>query len=381
MKFSVSSSLLNKHLTKVSGVLVNNPIIPILDCFLFEILDNILTITASDMQTSVTTQLQIARVEKEGSDGEFTKIAVPSKLLLETIKSIPEQPITFKLDSNTYGISITSSNGIYRLVGESATDFPKITISDKNNEIRINSGVLKSMFSTTLVTTSKDELKPSINGVYASFNEIGATFVATDGYKLARYIRYDVKYDKGVAAIIIPRKTIYALIPLLSGEEEHLGIVFEENYIQTTIGNTVVTARLINERFPPYENVIPKGNDKIVVINRVDLLRSLRRISIFANKSTKYVGITLGKDEIEISAEDRDFSNEAKESIACEYSGAMLTLGFNVTSLIDLLSSIQCEEVEIQLSEPSKACLIIPKQMEAAESILLLIMPMLPPTA
>jgi DNA polymerase-3 subunit beta len=381
MKFTVSSSLLNRHLTKVSGVLMNNPIIPILDCFLLEIKENILTITASDMQTSVTTSLQITILEHEETCDDSTKIAVPAKLLLETIKSILEQPITIKLDNSTYGISIISSNGVYRLVGENATDFPKITISDRSNEIRINNNVLKSMLSTTLVTTSKDELKPSIGGVYASFNEIGVTFVATDGYKLARYIRYDIKYDKGATAFIIPRKTIYTLIPILSGEEEAVVILFEENYIQATIGNTVVTARLINERFPPYDNVIPKGNDKIVVMNRLELLRSLRRISIFANKSTKYVGLNLGRDEIEVFAEDRDFSNEARESVLCEYSGATLTLGFNVTSLIDLLSSIQCEEVEIQLSEPNRACLIIPKQMGAAESILLLIMPMLPPSS
>lgn len=378
MKFTVSSGLLGKQLSKASVVLMNNPVLPILESFLFEIKGSVLIVTASDMQTSITTTVEIS--PKDNHTDAIINIAVPAKLLLETIKSIVEQPITFTIDVSTYAVSIFTSNGVYKLVGENALDFPRFTLANKKHQICIKNKLLKSLLSTSLVTTSKDELKPALNGVYIGLSGEELTFVSTDTFKLSKLVRHDlVGQLEGDLSFILPRKAMHTLISLLSGNEDMEDIIFEQDYIQFIVASTVITARLINERFPAYENVIPKSNDKIAIVNRLDLLRSLKRIAIFANRTTKYVGFSFEKDKLELVAEDRDFSNEARESIPCYYAEEPISLGFNVSSFIDLLNSVSHDTIEIKLSEPGRACLIVPQNTDTDESTLLLIMPMIPP--
>ena len=369
MKFIVSSSTLSKQLAAISGVIVNNPVVPILENFLFEINGKQLTITASDLQTSITATLVVEAQES-------VSIAIPARLLLETLRNLPEQPVTFSIDESSYTVELSSENGRYRLAGENAADFPKFTMMQEGVVVDMAINALKKAITQTIIATSNDELRPAMNGVYINFSESNVTFVATDGHRLVRYKRSDV----GVATqrpFIVPRKTLTLLNSLLSHEEQPVNIAFSDNIVSFKLGNISMISRLIDERYPDYENVIPVSNPNKLTINRLALLSSLKRIAVYANRTTHQIKLKMAGSELHILAEDFDFSNEANERLTCEYEGDDLEIGFNAKFLIEMLSSLAVEEVELHFSEPSKAGLILPKGEQKDEDSLLLIMPVI----
>ena len=369
MKFIVSSSALSKQLAAISGVIVNNPVVPILENFLFEIEDKQLTVTASDLQTSMTTTLAL---EAEKS----TSIAIPARTLLETLRNLPEQPVTFSINEETYSVEISSNNGRYRLASENATDFPQLKMTQEGVAVDMPTEALKKAINQTIIATSSDELRPAMNGVYMNFSESSATFVATDGHRLVRYIRSDV----GVATqkpFIVPRKTLMLLNALLPNEHATVNIAFSDNTVYFKLANISMVSRLIDERYPDYTQVIPVGNSKKLTINRLAFLSSLKRLAIYANRTTHQIKLDIAGSELQILAEDFDFSNEAKERLPCEYEGDDLEIGFNAKFLIEMLNSLAAEEVELHFSTPSKAGLILPKDTEQDADLLLLIMPVI----
>ena len=369
MQFIVSSSLLSKQLAAISGVIANNPIVPILENFLFEIHERHLTVTASDLQTSITTELV---VEAQGS----ASIAIPARILLETLRNLPEQPVTFSINEGTYSVEISSDNGRYRLAGEDATDFPQLNLVQKGVSINMDAKVLKKAISQTIVATSNDELRPAMNGVYIDFSEASATFAATDGHRLVRYVRSDV----GVATqqpFIVPRKTLTLLNALLLNEHKTVNIAFNDSNVYFKLANISMASRLIDERYPDYENVIPVNNASKLTLDRVSFLSALKRTAIYSNRTTHQIKLSIAGSELHISAEDFDFSNEANERLHCAYEGDDLEIGFNAKFLIEMLNNLPVEEVEMHFSTPSKAVLILPKEKEQDEDILLLIMPVI----
>ncbi len=369
MKFIVSSAALLKQLTSISGVITTNPVVPILENFLFEIEENKLTITASDLQTSMITELEIESKES-GS------IAVPAKILIETLKNLPEQPVNFTVDEETYGVEISSDNGRYKLAGENATDFPKVPAVTNDYSLEMSTDVLGRAVSNTIFATSSDELRPAMTGVYVNLSDSNTTFVATDGHRLIRYRRVDVASENG-NAIIIPRKALNLLKSTLPAENANISIEFNVANAFFQFENVKMICRLIDERFPDYENVIPADNTNTLTIDRGELLSSLRRIAIYANKTTHQVRLKITGSELQISAEDLDFSNEANERLSCDHDGEDIEIGFNARFIIEMLSNIESKEVELQLSAPNKAGLIIPKDKDDNEDILMLVMPVM----
>ncbi|HEX9651531.1 MAG TPA: DNA polymerase III subunit beta [Cyclobacteriaceae bacterium] len=369
MKFIVSSSALLKQLSGINGVITTNPVVPILENFLFEINDSKLTITASDLQTSMITELEIESKES-GS------IAVPAKILMDTLKNLPEQPVNFSIDEQTYSVEISSDNGRYKLSGENATDFPKVPSVSDDFSVEMSSGVLAKAVASTIFATSNDELRPAMTGVYVNLSDSNTTFVATDGHRLIRYRRADVKSENG-SAIIIPRKALNLLKTTLPVDEVPVNIEFNMANAFFRFGNIKMICRLIDERFPDYENVIPKDNKNKMVIDRAELLSSMRRIAIYANKTTHQVRLKITGSELQISAEDLDFSNEANERLSCEHDGEDIEIGFNARFLIEMLSNGDAKEVEFQFSAPNKAGLIVPREKEDNEDILMLVMPVM----
>lgn len=369
MKFIVSSSALLKQLSAINGVITTNPVVPILENFLFEIEQGELTITASDLQTSMITSLEV-EAKESGS------IAVPAKILLETLKNLPEQPVTFSIDSETYSVEINSDNGRYKLSGENATDFPKVpTISD-GDRVEVDSDVLGKAISNTIFATSNDELRPAMTGVYLSLNDTNTTFVATDGHRLIRYRRVDVVSDMD-NSMIIPRKALNLLKATLPAESTPVTIEYNVSNAYFKFDQIQMICRLIDERFPDYENVIPVDNPNHVVIDRLELLSSLKRIAIYANKTTHQVRLKITGSELMISAEDLDFSNEASERLSCEHDGEDIEIGFNARFLLEMLGNIASKEVSIQLSAPNRAGLILPNDADENEDILMLVMPVM----
>lgn len=369
MKFIVSSSFLLKQLSAINGVITTNPVVPILENFLFEINDGTLTITASDLQTSMITELEV-EAKEDGS------IAIPAKILLETLRNLPEQPVTFSIDADTYSIEINSDNGRYKLSGENATDFPKVPTVSDGYSVNMSSGVLAQAINSTIYATSNDELRPAMTGVYIKLDETNTTFVATDSHRLIRYRRVDIASDM-MHNMIIPRKALTLLKSTLPSENTNVNLEFNASNAFFSFNNVRMICRLIDERFPDYENVIPTDNENTMNIRKADFLSSLKRIAIYANKTTHQVRLKITGSELMISAEDLDFSNEASERLSCEHDGEDIEIGFNAKFLIEMLNNMDAEEVTLRLNAPNRAGIMFPVEKDENEDILLLVMPVM----
>ena len=371
MNFIVSSSYLLKNLNAISGVITSNPVVPILDNVLFEIENGNLLITASDLQTSVMVEIQ---VESKG-DGS---IAIPAKILIDTLKNLPEQPVTFSIDDENYNIEINSDNGRYKLAGENATDFPKVPQVTDGYSIDLSSELLSNAISNTIFSTSTDELRPAMTGIFLKLSTSSCTFVSTDGHRLVKYVRSDISGDEIDHEMILPRKSLNLLKSTLpSDKSSDVKLEFNASNAFFSFDNVKMVCRLIDERYPDYENVIPLDNSNNIVIDKSEVLSSLKRISIYANKTTNQVRFKISGGEILISAEDLDFSNEANERISCEHDGADIEIGFNAKFLIEILSNLNSTRVTFKLSKPNKAGLIIPDEMDDHEDITMLVMPVM----
>lgn len=369
MKFTVSTSALQKQLSIISGVVSNNPIVPILENFLFELKDDKLTITASDLQTTMITSLPVAA----GSD---INIAIPAKILLDTLKSLPEQPVTFEIDTDTFVVEIHSENGRYKLAGENATDFPRVPASSANLKVQIPANVLSSAIAATIFATSNDELRPAMNGVFFDLREDATILVATDGNRLIRYRRDDLKNSQKMG-VIVPKKALNLMKSALPNDETIVLTEFSKSNAFFSFGDTKMICRLIDERFPDYENAIPTNNPNKMSISRTELLASLRRIAIYANKNTFLVRFKITNDNLFISAEDLDFSNEANENLLCHYQGEEMEIGFNAKFLIEMLSNTNSKEIVFELSAANRAGIIVPTEKQENEDTLMLLMPLM----
>ena len=369
MKFIVNSSYLLKQLNAINGVITTNPVVPILENFLFEIAGGTLTITASDLQTSMITELEV-EAKEDGS------IAIPAKILLETLRNLPEQPVNFTIEESSYSIEISSDNGRYKLSGENATDFPRVPTVSDGYSVNISSYVLGMAISNTIYAASNDELRPSMTGVFLKLDETNATFVATDSHRLIRYRRVDIVSDMS-HSIIIPRKALTLLKATLPSEVTNVAMEFNTSNAFFDFNRIKMICRLIDERYPDYENVIPVDNENNVTIGKAELLSSLKRIAIYANKTTHQVRLKITGSELMISSEDLDFSNEANERLVCEHDGEDIEIGFNAKFLIEMLGNISSDQLTFKLSAPNRAGLIEPSNKNENEDILMLVMPVM----
>jgi DNA polymerase-3 subunit beta len=295
---------------------------------------------------------------------------------METLRRLPEQPVTFSIDEDTNAVEISSDNGHYKLSGENASDFPKIPEVSGGYSVDISSDALAHAISNTIFATSNDELRPAMTGVYINLSDSNTTFVATDGHRLIRYRRVDVTADEN-HSIIIPRKALNLLKTTLPSENSNVTIDFNPSNAFFQFDSIKMICRLIDERFPDYDNVIPVDNENLVTISRTELLNSLSRIAIYANRTTNQVRLKIVGSELQISAEDLDFSNEANERLSCEHEGDDIEIGFNARFLIEMLNHLDSDDIVLQLSEPNRAGLIIPKEKVDSEDILMLVMPVM----
>lgn len=369
MKFVVSSSELLRHLATISGVIASNPIVPILENFLLELDEANLTITASDMQTVMMTEAQVESSDKGA-------IAVPAKLLMETLRSLPEQPVNVSVDEESFGIELVTSNGRFKLAGENPMDFPKAPDVNRNFSIEIDSSVLGAAIANTIFATSTDDLRPAMTGVFVQVDTDNTTFVATDGHRLVRYRRDDIK-SENATSLILPRKALMLLKSSLPSGDLPVKAEFSNSNAFFSFGNIKMICRLIDERYPDYENVIPQNNPNHMKIGRAELLSTLKRISIYSNKTTHQIRLKVTGNELEISAEDLDYSNEANEKLGCEYEGDDMEIGFNAKFLVEMLSNLNTDNLTLEMSQPNRAGLIVPEDKQENEDMLLLVMPVM----
>ncbi|MFZ9028180.1 MAG: DNA polymerase III subunit beta [Crocinitomicaceae bacterium] len=369
MNFVISSGTLLKHLQGISGVLSTSNTLPILDNFLFEINDGQLTVSASDLETTMRTSMELKESKEDG------KIAVPAKILLDVLKTLADQPCTFHVNMDNFSIEIAYDNGKSKMVGFDGDEFPKTPELEGASSTRLSGDILLNAINKTLFATGNDDLRPVMSGVFCEFSPESITFVATDAHKLVRYTRTDSQAT-GSSAFILPKKPLNLLKTNLKGEEE-VQMEYNDSNAVFTFNDMVLICRLIDGKYPNYEAVIPKENPNILMIDRLQFLSSIKRVSIFANKTTHQIKLKLAGSELSLSAEDIDFANEANERLTCNYSGEDMEIGFNSRFLVEMLSNIDTTEVKLEMSEPSRAGLIKPSQQEENEDILMLVMPVM----
>ncbi|MDC7995308.1 DNA polymerase III subunit beta [Altibacter sp. HG106] len=369
MKFIVSSSYLLKQLQVLGGIINTNNTLPILDNFLFQLDGNLLTVAASDLETTISSKLEV-------ESSESGSVCVPARLLLDTLKTFPEQPLTFTVEDNNT-VEISSNHGKYALAYADGEEFPSaVSLSDPSTTV-MEGDILATAISKTLFASGNDDLRPVMSGVFFQFSSESLTFVATDAHKLVKYSRNDVTANE-TAEFIMPKKPLNLLKGILAGSEEEVTIEYNESNARFQFENTELICRLIDGKYPNYEAVIPKENPNRLTIDRTQFLNSVRRVSIFSNKTTHQIRLKIAGAELNISAEDIDYSNKAEERLTCDYQGDDMQIGFNSRFLNEMLNNLTSDDVSLEMSLPNRAGILTPVDgLDEGESVTMLVMPVM----
>ncbi|NJX16291.1 DNA polymerase III subunit beta [Tamlana crocina] len=369
MKFIVSSTYLLKQLQILGGVINSSNTLPILDNFLFELSGNQLTVSASDLETTMASKLDV----ESDSDGS---VAIPARLLLDTLKTFPEQPLTFVVEENNT-VEISSNHGKYALAYADGNEFPKAVALEDPSKTVVTGDILATAISKTIFAAGNDDLRPVMSGVFFQFSTEGLTFVATDAHKLVKYTRADVKANQ-VAEFIMPKKPLNLLKGILAASEDDVTIEYNDSNAKFTFENSELICRLIDGKYPNYEAVIPKENPNKLVIGRNQFLNSVKRVSIFSNKTTHQIRLKIAGAELNISAEDLDYSNKAEERLTCDYQGDDMQIGFNSRFLTEMLNNLNADDVQLEMSMPNRAGILTPVDgLDEGEQVTMLVMPVM----
>lgn len=368
MKFIVSSSQLLKQLQHIAGVINTNTVLPILEDFLFEVENSKLTVVATDLET-------VMRIQMDVEAKEAGRVCIPAKILMDSLKNIPDQPLTFNIDKN-FAIEMTSDNGKYKVMGENPDNFPKEPSADDTTSFTMTSTALVTAINKTLFAVSNDDLRPAMTGVFFELNANYIQFVATDAHRLVRYKRTDVSCPQP-DSFIVPKKPLNILKSALPDNEDEIIVSYSSNHLFVKHGTTQMSCRLIDARFPDYKVVIPTNNPYKLVLEKSAFQSALRRVSVFSNKSTNQVALNITGSELQLAAQDVDFSFEGNERMKCQYDGEDLSIAFNARFLIEMLNAADNNEVSIELSTPNKAGILRPTEQDEAEDLLMLVMPLM----
>lgn len=370
MKFIVSSTGLYSHLQAISRVINSKNSLPILDCFLMEMTDGTMSITASDSETTLTTTIETNESEGNG------RFAVNCKTILDALKEIPEQPLTFYVNENME-IIVKYQNGKYSLMGQNAEEYPETSpLKDDAVHVTIAASILNNGINRSLFATADDELRPVMNGIYFDITTEDITFVASDGHKLVRNKSFKACANEK-AAFILPKKPATLLKNLLPKEMGDVQIDFDNRNAVFNLENYTMTCRLIEGRYPNYNSVIPQNNPHHATIDRAAFISGLKRVSVFSSAASSLIKLRFDMNVIQISGQDIDFSTSAEESMMCQYEGNPMSIGFKSTFLIDILNNISSQEVVFELADPSRAGVIVPVEQNEDEDLLMLLMPMM----
>ena len=371
MRFTLSSSALSSRLSVLSRVINSKNSLPILDCFLFEVYNQTLTITASDSENVMRTTIVL-----DDQDGEG-RFAVKNSTILDAVKELPEQPLTIDMDTNTLTIKVIYQNGIYNFTAQNANEYPTLQgMPEGVTVLTLPSAMLNDCINRSIFATATEELRPVMNGIYFDLTADALAIVASDGHKLVRNRIYSIKSETP-SAFILPKKPATLLKNVLGKDESDVTVRFDERNAEIKFGDTLLLCRLIEGRYPNYNSVIPADNPNELTIDRKSLIGALRRVMPFASESSQLVRLHMETGRLVISSEDIDFSTSAKEEIACDYQGNTMNIGFKGPSLAEILNNLQSEEVTLMLADPSRPCLIVPNEQPEDQDILMLIMPML----
>lgn len=371
MKFVISSATLLSHLHAIGRVINSKNTLPILDCFLLDLQGNTLSLTAADNETRLETSVEVNSAEGEG------RLAINAKNLLDPLRELPDQPLTFDVNDETLEVYIYYHNGKYNFIGLKDDEYPQPKeLKDSAVTINMEAETLFEGINRTVFATADDELRPVMNGIYFDITADDLTFVASDGHKLVRVITKEAK-GEGRSSFILPKKPANLLKSLLPKETGNVELKFDENNAYITMNNYTMVCRFVEGRYPNYNSVIPQNNPNTVTLDRLSLLNALKRVAVFSNPASSLIKLQLAEDKIVVSAQDIDFLTAAEEIIPCTYTGNVMNIGFKAVFLIDILNNIPSADVRLELSDPSRAGIILPADKEENEDMLTLLMPMM----
>lgn len=371
MRFTVSSTALSSRLNILSRVINSKNSIAILDCFLFEVGNGQLEITASDSENVMKTALALDEVDGGG------RFAVNNRTILDAVKELPEQPLTLDVDTEQMTVRVIYQNGLYNFTCQNAEEYPQAQqLGDEAATLQMPEKALLDNISRSLFAVANEQLRLVMNGIYMDLTPESLNIVATDGRKLVRNKYFALKSEQP-RSFILQKKPAALLKNVLTRDDSEVIIRFDDRNAEITFGNTQLSCRLIDGRYPNYASVIPEDNPYELTIDRKTLIGALRRVLPFASESSQQVRLRIAEGKIEVSSEDIDFATSAKEEVTCSYDGAPMSIGFMGTSLVEILSNLESEEVQMQFADPSRPCIIIPSEQPEGEEVLMLLMPML----
>ena len=371
MKFTLSSTALSNKLFALAKVINSKNSLPVLADFVFKTEGNVLFITTSDGENTMSTTLELSECDANDS------FAIENHNLLEAVKGFSEQPLTFDVDNNSKNVKIIYQNGQFSLPIDEADNFPKPqTVSDMAPSISLSSALLAENITRSVFATAQDELRPVMNGIYFCISSEGLVVVATDGHKLVRNRIFDIKSEQE-SSFILPKKPALLLKNMLAKDDSIVSMKFDNANAEVVFGDTRLVCRLIEGRYPNYKSVIPQNNPNTMTIYRDTLLGALKRVQPFANDTSKLVRFRIDSHVLQLDAEDFDFSKTATERMSCEYDGTPMSIGFKGNSFIEVLNNIEESEVALKLSDPSRAGIVVPSVQQENQDLLMLLMPML----
>jgi DNA polymerase-3 subunit beta len=369
MKFIISAKALRNNLQAVLGIMNSSNTMPILDDFLFELQGENLTIKGSDLETTMSIVVPVDRAEGEGV------VAVPARLLVETLKTFTDIPVTFDIDTDSFSVELITQDGKYKFIGHDPLDFPTIPEKNDLSSININSDHLRNGFVKTIFASSNDDMRPIMTGVLMEIYQDNIDFVATDAHKLVRYTRKDVSAENE-AAVVLPKKPINHLKNILP-VDTNVKIEFNTKNVFFSYDNVFISSRLISGKYPEYRAVVPTENPNVLEVDRISFMLAIKRSALYANQSTNQIVIDVKSTNVVISSEDLDFSNASKETLPCNYSGEEMLIGFNAKFFYEMLGYIDSERVKLEMSTPNRAVLLVPEEVDENEDILMMIMPIM----
>lgn len=371
MRIKISSNALANKLSALSKVFNSRNSMPILDCYLFEVKGGVLTLTASDSENVMTTKLQLDEVSGEGT------FAINNRTILDAVKELPEQPLVLEVDMTTFAVQIIYLNGVYNFTAQSGEEFPRTQpLHENSTSIIIESKTLSNDISRSVFATANEELRPVMNGIYFDLTQDALAIVASDGHKLVRTLNLNIKSEVP-RSFILPKKPATLLKNVLLKNDDDIVVRFDDRNANVIFTDGTLSCRLIEGKYPNYNSVIPKDNPNLLTVDRLALLGVIRRVLPFASDSSQQIRLHIELGKIVISSEDIDFYTSAKEELVSDYNGTAMDIGFKGTSLMEILNNLDCEEVILELADPSRPCLVMPAQQPEDENILMLIMPML----
>jgi DNA polymerase III subunit beta len=369
MKFIVSSGVLYKNLQSINGIISSNAAMPVVENFKFDLKNNKLKVTATDLETMMSVNIDV-------QCNETASICVEAKTLMDFLKNLGEQPLTFDVNLQDYKVDFTSDEGNYSIPGENTDQYPKEPKSSGSSEFSISSNRLVTGINNTIFAVSSDDLRPTMTGVYLEMNPSHLTFVATDAHRLVRYILTDITCP-AEHSLIVPKKPLSQLKGVLANDDSSVKVSYNDEHLFVSNGQVHLSCRLIDGKFPDYKMVIPSNNPYLLTVNRSEFLSALRRVSVFANKTTNQLVLKISGSELRLYAQDVDFSHEGKERMACQYQGEDMDIAFNAKLFLEMINNLSSEEINIELSTPSRAGIVKPAEPTDGEDILMLIMPLM----